>query len=505
MKKIVWAPWYPFLLAAYPVLALLSHNITQVKYPAALRPLLLSFLAVALLFLVFQLLYRSAHRAAFVVAAGTLLFFSYGQIYDAISAKRKIPHFTFWILAVWLSLAVLILVLAALRRLHFEGLALALNIVSLGLLVYVLIPVVNWSFIKTHPVAAKVTQSKQVLDPSAGQQLPDIYYIVPEDYGRVDLLKPWAQIDTSQFAQFLKDSGFYIAVCSQSNYVTTGLSLSSSFDMDYLQDLGPGFAATNESQDPIYTAIRYNPVEADLKAIGYKTVAFATGYSWSELDNSDVYITLSPFWSGLASFENLLLRTTPIRHLEDLGVLSLFSIDGDRYRERTQLVYDSVPMLASMPGPKFVFMHIINPHQPFVFGPDGIPIDPSSFLNKQGLYTEATYKEGFRDQVPFTDMMLEKTVTTLISKSTRPLVIVLQTDTGPWFTTGADSFKILNAYYMPGHTDQLYQTISPVNTFRVILNSYFGAKLPLFDDQSYFSSVPHIYSFTPVPNGCAKN
>ncbi|MGD0612384.1 MAG: hypothetical protein ABSB41_12800 [Anaerolineales bacterium] len=505
MKKIIWIPCYPFLLALFPALALLSHNITQVKYLAALRPVIFSFLAAGLLFLIFRLLYRSAHRAAFVVAAWMLLFFTYGQVYDTIWAKWKIPHFTIWMLAAWLLLAILVLIVAALHSLHLETLALGLNIVSLGLVIYALVPVVNWSLIKTAPTSAVQPPSVQVLNPPAGDTLPDIYYIMPEDYGRVDLLQQWDQLDTSLFQQFLKDKGFYVADCSQSNYITSELSLGSALDMDYLQNLGLGFTATNEDQNPIWNVIRYNAVEADLKQIGYKTVAFATGFAWSELDNSDVYISPPQYWAGMTGFESMLLGTTPIRHLEDVGVLNLFNLDAERYRERTLLVYNSVVGLASMPGPKFVFMHIINPHPPFVFAPDGTRIDASSFLNQDSLYTEEKYKEGYRDQVPFTDQMLEKAITTLIAKSTRPLVIVLQTDTGPWFTSGADQFKILNAYYMPGHTDQLYQSISPVNTFRLILDSYLGANLPLVQDVSYYSPIPYIYNFSVVPTPCTGN
>ena len=504
MKKKLQIPVYPFLLAVYPVLALLSFNISQVKYPAAIRSLLLACLAAGLLFLIFRLVYRDTHRAAFIVAAWLLLFFSYGQIYDSVFKKWMIPNLTTWILAAWLVLAVLVLVLAGLRNLHFEGIALALNIVSLGLVIYALIPVLNWSFIKTAHAPKVVASAKQALQVPAGETPPDIYYIMPEDYGRADQLQKWAQIDTSEFQQFLKDKGFYVANCSQSNYVTSELSLGSSLDMDYLQNLGPGFKASNEDQSLIWNAIRYNTLEADLQKIGYKTVAFATGFSWSELDNSDVYITPLPYWSGLTSFENLLLRTTPVRNLEDVGVLSLFNIDGERFRERTLLEYASVPRLASMPGPKFVFMHIISPHPPFVFASDGSKIVPSSFIDQNGDYTLKKYQQGYRDEVPFTDQQLEQTITTLISKSTRPLVIVLQTDTGPWFTSGPGQFTILNAYYMPGHAGQLYPGISPVNNFRVVLNAYFDANLPLLLDQSFYSPIPYIYNFSPVPNPCTS-
>jgi len=161
-------------------------------------------------------------------------------------------------------------------------------------------------------------------------------------------------------------------------------------------------------------------------------------------------------WSSLNSFEIELLRTTPIQRLEDAGVINLTEIDGERFRERTMLDFNSAATMAHMPGPKFVFIHIISSHEPFVFGPDGKPIDPALFMDQNQLYTPDQYKRGYQQQVPFVDMEFEKMFTTLIAKSTRPLVIILQTDTGPLFTTGPDEFKILNAYYMPGHTGQLY-------------------------------------------------
>jgi len=48
--------------------------------------------------------------------------------------------------------------------------------------------------------------------------------------------------------------------------------------------------------------------------------------------------------------------------------------------------------------------------------------------------------------------------------------------------------EILNAYYLPERGKAaLYESISPINTFRVILNLYFGAHLELLSDESYYS------------------
>ena len=75
-------------------------------------------------------------------------------------------------------------------------------------------------------------------------------------------------------------------------------------------------------------------------------------------------------------------------------------------------------------------------------------------------------------------------------------------DHAPWMQTGAGKFKILNAYYLPGHNDLLYPTISPVNTFRLILDTYLGADYPLLNDTSYYSPIPNIYEFQETPNPC---
>jgi hypothetical protein len=463
----------------------------------------MSAVGAILLSLIFRLIFRDWHRAVFIAFAWIFLFFTYGQILDMVNEKWRSATLANWMLGIWFLLGILVLVLAALRRFQFESAVLPLNIISVGLLVYPLFLVVHFSHVQTKSVQVQSNGLDPVLNVPAGETLPDIYYLMPEDYGRVDLLRSMDQIDITPFMQYLQNEGFYIAGCSQSNYaMESELSLGSALNMEYLQDMGPGFAASNLDQNPIWNAIRYNSVEADLKKIGYKTVAFATGFAWSELNNSDVYLSPSLMWSDLTAFEIQLLRTTPVRRLEDAGAINLTEIDGQHVRERTLLEFNSAEMLAHMAGPKFVFMHIISPHEPFVFGPDGKPIDPAPFLNQEQLYTQAEYIQGYREQVPFVDMELEKFISTVITKSTRPVVIILQTDTGPLFTSGSDMFKILNVYYMPGHTAQLYPGISPVNTFRVVFNAYLGTHLPLLQDVSYSSPIPQIYDFSEVPNPC---
>jgi hypothetical protein len=50
--------------------------------------------------------------------------------------------------------------------------------------------------------------------------------------------------------------------------------------------------------------------------------------------------------------------------------------------------------------------------------------------------------------------------------------------------------RILNAYYVPDKIKkQLYNNITPVNTFRVILSEIIGLELPLLKDEVFFTPI----------------
>jgi hypothetical protein len=208
--KVFNTPWYFVTFAAYPVLALLAHNISQVRYTAGIRPLVVSIVGATLLLMLFRLIYRDWHRAAFAAAAVTVLFYTYGQVYGVLEQK-KIPSLAAWQGGVWFILTVLALVWSGRRRTQVQNAALVLNVVSLGLTLFV-----TGQVIMEVPVA----QTNKPADPHAplqtlhipsGQKPPDIYYIITDSYGRSDLLKANLKYDNSLFISDLEKMGFYVA------------------------------------------------------------------------------------------------------------------------------------------------------------------------------------------------------------------------------------------------------------------------------------------------------
>jgi hypothetical protein len=419
-------------------------------------------------------------------------------------------------LPVWL--AMLGASVLAARRLseHSGTLTSVFNIVGASL---VLLPLAQIARYEIGSAAAGL----EVVDPvearselafSEEDQPPDIYYIITDAYSRDDYLLSNYGHDNSQFLDALEEMGFYVARCSQSNYAQSDLSLASSLNMSYLEDLGDDFQVGNRDKRGLDRLIREGLVLRELKALGYSVVAFETGFFFTQLEDADHYYelpkegTLPSFFNfkGINGFEALLIQNTGFRLLTDAanatGALAWALPDFDRprsiYRDRTlyvlgQLEADHVPALR---GPKFVFVHLIAPHFPYIFERDG------DFYNVE---TEPSDKEPYINQLIYLNGRLEQILRDIIVTSATPPIIVLQADHGNLDVDG-ERTAILNAYFLPeaeGHKP--YPQISPVNTFRLILDNYFGGDYGLLTDQSFYSTYEVPFAFELVPNrreGC---
>ena len=62
-----------------------------------------------------------------------------------------------------------------------------------------------------------------------------------------------------------------------------------------------------------------------------------------------------------------------------------------------------------------------------------------------------------------------------------------------------ERMRIFNTYYLPSFEYiQLYDSITPVNTFRIIFNHYFDTNYELLNNKSYFSTSQAPFRFVDV-------
>jgi hypothetical protein len=502
-------PFYPLLLSIYPVLALLAANITQIKMVDALRALLVLWGAGALLFLGLKLLLRDSHRAALVFSILWILFFSYGHVYSFLECT---PIFGLalgrhrLLLPLWAILLVAGLVWALTSRLDLTRLSPVLNTVVIVLLV---MPVLQIGLAEGRQRLAYAGRDPRPasaggLQVEAGQTPPDIYYIILDAYARGDVLQDTFGYDNSAFLDELERLGFYVAECSQSNYAQTELSLASSLNFAYLETLDDSLTPESNERAPLRPLLQDSAARHLLEDLGYQTVAFETGYSWSQLEDADIYLAPASRVAGLNGFEALLVKTSAGLALIDAAAkLPDFLVPDVNYPNQThrQRVLFTLEKLAELPdsvnSPKFVFAHIVAPHEPFVFDAQGQMVTLPETLD------EATYRSAYRDEVIYLNQRVGEMLREIIDRSATPPVIILQADHGHVMAAPEQRMQILNAYYLPGGEHSvLYPQITPVNTIRLIFNRYFGGQLDLLEDHSYYSVYETPFQFEQIPNDC---
>lgn len=503
-KKAAWfqsLPFHPFLFAAYPILALLAFNISEVDFSSGLRPLGFSVIAAGLLMSISYLIYRDWKRAALISAIIVIWFFSYGHVYLMLKGVNLNGLYLFrhrTLVPIWLGLAVLVIWWASRKSRNIPSATYTLNVIGLILLVLPIFQLISFS-VRSTASRTNIENNTSGLNLKVPSQPPDIYYIILDGYGRSDILKNEYDYDNSDFLNTLRDLGFMIADCSLSNYAQTQMSLASSLNSNYIDALSDHFAPGSDDRTGLDALIHHGVVRDSLEKAGYKTVAFATGFLATEWIDADYFLSPGYSWGELNEFEALLMETTFARLIQDGNQFGMQASGSERFRERTLFTLEKLDELSYIQGPKFVFAHIVAPHPPYVFGPTGGPVESAEV----GTTKTQEGASHYRDQVIYISSRMKEIVPKIIANSPTPPIIVIQGDHGPTVASSPRSrMSNLSAYYLPGVNTPVSPTITPVNSFRIIFNEYFGQNLELLDDVTLYSDYTDPFNFKVIPNSC---
>jgi len=494
LKRI---PYYPLLISVFPILSLASYNIHEIFVSAMFRPLIASLLLGVVVYGLTYLVARNIHRAALVSSIILLLFFAYGHLYDAvedltIAGMTLFRHRT---LVPTLGLIGLVIVFLLWRLKNPGAVTYSANLISIVLLIFPLFTIV--SYLTRQAIANRADRKAALVSAvQVDENAPDVYYIILDAYGREDILRNKFGFDNSQFINALRERGFYVGDCSQSNYGFTEYSLSSSLNYDYLDVL----RSTNNNAR--IALIKHGAVRSFFEGLGYQIIAFPTGWASTEWKDADVFYSYGDTFTTLSEFETLFIDTTLLRVESDYNRSNAQdATKRDARRMRVFSTLDKLKIIPDKQGHKFTFAHLVIPHPPYSFGPNGEWVS----FNDGAPLAERT--KAYTNQVLFINREILKVVDAILSKSKTPPVIVIQGDHGPLpdlAFSGDEKMPILNAYYLPGADAKksLYSSITPVNTFRVILNSYFHQSLPLLKDVSYYAPKSNHDAFEIIPNAC---
>jgi hypothetical protein len=498
---------HPFLFAIYPILFLTANNIGQFSFEQLLRPIIIVLLMAFLLMSLFGLAAKNFSQGALSASIILILFFSYGHVH--ILMEKDFPPLSHHTMLGSLWMVLLILGMWAKWKIKdMASTTLALNVVSVAL---VIVPMLTIFPVMLQPSSIERAQEVPIesQNRSSESDLPDIYYIILDGYARSDVLAELYDVDNSEFITFLEDSGFYVAKDSHTNYLQTVFSLSSTLNLEYINYLGTELGENNQNLDQPINMIQDSLVRRFLEKNGYETVAFQTGSGMTMLTDADYFIPFKP--SLVTELEFLLLTTSATRVMETYleNLYNPFTCLGQY--ESVLHVFEKLPEIAERAGPKFVFVHVMSPHPPFIFDTNGNLVVSGSCSGLDGNRFEGShdeYKTGYSVQITYLTQLVQKAVEKILASSKNPPIILIQSDHGSGLLTNFDSIyetcfreraAILNAYYLPGYDGaDLFDKITPVNSFRIILNHYFGAKYNILEGKSYFSPRNEPYRFIEI-------
>jgi len=332
---------------------------------------------------------------------------------------------------------------------------------------------------------------------------PDIYYIILDGYAQESTLRSIYEFDNTSFLKSLRERGFFVPTASRANYAQTHLSLASSLNMDYLPTL------PKESTDfsPTFQLIRKNAVSDFLRTRGYRFVHIGSGMV--EMTNRNPYADIDFRNGRFDEFTTIALESSAAYPFVRSQIEA-------QERDRVLYSFNKLKEIPLLGGPNFIFSHIVVPHPPFVFGPNGERIDDPNLR----LYENNPWllKRHYIDQLQFTNKKTLETIDAIIKASKTPSIIILQGDHGtastgsgykgleePTEILAKERMKIFAAYRLPGHEEAIPEEITPINAFRKIFNAYFDANFSELPNKSYFSHYERPFDFIDVTDDARKS
>jgi hypothetical protein len=513
VKRIV----HPLLIAAFPVLSLYAGGMDHVRLGVLVVPLAIIFAVTLATWALLGAALGDRVRAAVLTSVWAFLLLSYGHFANAMESVRfKVAGHALGanslLLPFWIGFGVVATWALIRTRRPLDALSGVMNVMAFSAVGLCLVQIGSAEVRRAMRPA--IPEPMRVAAPTGdaptGRRRPDIVYVILDRYASDRILREVYDYDNSAFSDALRQRGFYVATDSVANYPRTAHSIASSFNMSYLDDVARAVGPASTDWTPLYHMMEDYAVWEFLKSQGYAFVHIGSWFTptWANR-NADQNVN----FGHLVEFPRQLYKSSlffPIGKRLDLY--------DDRVEQWRRVPYEleRLRQVGGTATPTFVFAHILVPHRPYVFDQDG------RYLSREEA-DKRPLKLNYVNQVKYINAQVLQLLDVFLARP-EPPVILIQADEGPFPTrfqrsvrtfdwtqaTQAElreKMEILNTYYLPGvKNPPLDPSISPVNSFRVVFNAYFGTDLPLLPDQHFvFRNETHLYDFTNVTAQVARD
>lgn len=483
--------FFPYIFAVYFVLSVYELNISQVHFTDIFFPLSTILICTLLSLQIVDHLIDSKKKSGLIVFIFMIPVLTYGVQLDIFLINTSLNFLGADLASgrYLLSLNILIGSIASFAVYKSESKmnnpVKIVNIVTACLFIFV-----TANILLFHIGATETSLNNNLrVNSSSAQANPSIYYLVPDRYARNDVLEGQYDFNNSNFTNSLRKEGFYIADRSYANYPRSYLSLTTSLNMQHAEDLG---IKQNTPEKEVYKFLKNHRVQKFLKNQGYDYYHVSNWYPPTSR-NENAKITINNHQNfiekNLGRFNYILVKNTPFRVYFDLAKVPKHRAVNKNFQ--------GLKEISKKGGEKFVFAHLITPHSAYKLSPNANAISYEANVSE---------KEKYINQLRGTNKLLNETVNEILEHEGNNTVIIIQSDEGPgkhywnWDEINKSNKRekaaIINAIYAPRvDRSKLNPRMTPVNTFRIVFNSYFGSDLALQENEVYFKKRDRGHNF----------
>ena len=491
---------HPFLISLLPVLFIYSQNAREMPIQEIILPTLSIFFAAVLLWLLVRFIVKNNEKSGLIISLLLVLSFSYGHIFllvdDFTLENSDIGRHRYLVIPFAISFIVgtyyFVKTKIKLNKVTtivnvFAGTFLAVILINVGTYNIENVDSFGSELITSNTSLSAADTTIETIPPYQGEikNYPDVYYIVLDAYTGSSSLKKFLNYDNQEFVSYLTNKGFNVNHESYSNYFGTELSTISTLNMRYLNFLTEEKDGYQEFPPP-ERMYEENIVMQNFKSAGYKVILIHKPFTQTkvslplfdlELCERNKYVDSELFSMTIkTSILILLLEKWEEQDLRDAALCGFSELPKQHQK------FDE---------PIFVYAHLLIPHPPYIFGPEGEPV---SSVGPAGLVSWKD-KDGYINGIKFANKKIKEVVDELLTDLENPPIIIIQADHGSQFDFDPSNTSneyleqvtsIFSAYYLPGMEKNLpTDVITPVNTFRIIFNSYFNADYDLLENKIY--------------------
>ena len=480
---------HPILFALFPITFLFSQNVAQIYPIEAIIPGLLITAISIISWYGLGVISKNYFKSGLIISTGIFLFFFYGHYYEFlvnifvntdISLGHKIPLISFVII---FSIIISFIIIT---KKKLDNLTKIINAIVIVMVLLSVVNIASFYILNSSEFTNNELVKTDYFD--SNLSYPNIYYIILDGYGHNDYLKKYYNYDNSEFLSALENRGFFVPENPTSNYPATITSLTSLLNMEYNDKL------VNENGIPnwlkFYEAAKNNKIMKYLNKHGYEIYNLDSGvYLTRHMPIADHNLCGTNFLIN-SEFSTELFRITMLKPVYG----QIFETEG---RERINCAFTSLNEVhKEANNPFFIFAHIIAPHTPYLFGPNGEHVSPNDL--EFGNNKSPKDIEGYIGQLQYVNKKILENVDNILENKENNTIIVITADHGTRYLLDwecplcseeaiRERMAIFSAFYFyDKNYEEIDEDITLVNVFRNIFNTYVDGEFEILENHNYF-------------------